>query len=37
VLAFAILPVKVRHVDDDTAGTTGDRLLKDEKSEALAP
>jgi EmrB/QacA subfamily drug resistance transporter len=32
VLAFAILPVKVRHVDEDaaTAGMTGDRLVQDE-------
>jgi MFS family permease len=39
VLTFAILPVKVRHTDDDTItpGMAGNRPEKDEKSEALAP
>ena len=39
VLTFAILPVKVRHYDDDTTtpGTIGDRLVKDEKNEAMGP
>jgi len=39
VLTFALLPVKVRHSDDNTimSGTTGDHLVKDEKSEAIRP
>ncbi len=37
VLTFAILPIKVKHYDDDTTtpGMIGDRPEKDEKSEAM--
>ncbi len=39
VLAFAILPVKVRDSDEipTTPGMAGDRPEKDEKREAMAP
>lgn len=39
VLSFALLPVTVRNSDDNLnmPGTTGDSLVKDEKSEVMTP